>query len=73
MSKQSAKFFSIFGQIETVAANIMIERGKAHLIEQSMIPETALYNKDGQKARFAVRINPGDVGEFEKLIADLRA
>lgn len=72
--RQKTEIFSVFRQIEAVAAQILIDRGHATKIELQDIPEYApKVNKEGEPVMFAV-IVPGDrVAEFEKLIKDIRA
>ena len=65
--------WSIYGQIEEVVARQMEAEGKMRFIYASDIPDSALYNKDGQRARFAVVVQRKYLGEFESRIADLRA
>jgi hypothetical protein len=67
------EIFSVFGQLEAVAADILVERGQARKIPYEQIPETAQFNKLGHKARFAVMMPAGLVPEYEKLIKELRA
>lgn len=67
------QIFSIFGQCEAVAADMMIERHKLTRIEAHEIPETAAVNEFGQRARFAVVMPAKHLREFEKLCAELRA
>ena len=66
--KRSTKIFSIFGQIEDVAAKIMIKDGKAKKIAFEHIPAEVAFNKDGQKARYAISVNGDEVAAFEKLL-----
>lgn len=67
--------YSIFGQIEEVAAEIMVERGLARRIEYRDIPTEMQRNEAGTPARFAIWIfDPKhSTAVFENLIADLRA
>ena len=72
-NNRSSKIFSVFGQIEAVAAEVMIENGKARRIESKDIPLTALFNGKGDVARFAVIIAAEHLREFDELIKDLRS
>ena len=72
MSK-SAQTFSIFGQIEAAAAEVMIADGDITKIEAHMIPASVRTNEHGQHALFAVIVPADRLARFEKLIADLRA
>ncbi len=71
--RDRTEIFSVFGQMEAVAANILIERGQARKIPFDQIPETVQFNKLGQRAQFAVSMRAGLVPEYEKLIKELRA
>ena len=73
MAKRGTEVFSIFGQIEAVAAEIMIERRALRKIAALEIPVSAAFNEFGQRARFAVIVPVQYIPEFENLIADLRA
>jgi hypothetical protein len=67
--KHETQIFSIFGEIEAIAANAMgFER-----IEFDDIPPTARYNDQGKPAKFAVIVPGRAVAEFERRIALLRA
>lgn len=69
-----AQVYSIFGQCEAVAAEMMLRDGRATLrISVADIPETALYNKEGKPALFAILI-PGDqLKTFERLCKEIRS
>lgn len=71
--KAQTQIFSIFGQIEEVAANLMIERHKLHRIKAEDIPPTAAVNDTGQTAKFAVVMPANLIVEFNELIRSLRA
>lgn len=71
--KTTTKIYSIFGQIEAVAAETLIEQGRATKVAASSIPPTARFNHWRQPALFAVIIPERHVAEFEQLIRDLRA
>jgi hypothetical protein len=76
MSKRNTThIYSIFSQIEEVAAKIMIERGLATYISAEDIPIDAdvRYNDKGDAAKFAVSIQSVNVPVFEKMIRDLYA
>lgn len=73
-SKQSTEIWSIFNQIERVASEIMIERGKAIKIPIEDFPVGApLVNDVGTRASFGLIIKRKDVPEFNALCAELRA
>lgn len=67
------EIFSIFGQLEAVAAEIMIKRGEITRIPANEIPPTAAVNEAGQAARFAVIVPRAKIAAFNSLIADLRS
>lgn len=71
--KDTIEIFSVFGQIESVAAEIMIEKGEAKKIDAREIPLSAAFNDHGATAKFAVMMSKNLVPRFNKLIADLRA
>ena len=71
--RRGTEVYSIFGQIESVAAEILIEKGKARKIEARDIPVSAAFDDNGRRASFAVIVPNEHVPEFERLIADLRA
>jgi hypothetical protein len=74
MKRQSSfEVFSIFGQIESVVAKMMVDEGKAKLIELQDIPPSAAYDDEGRRAFFAILINRNNIGEFEYRIRDLAA
>jgi hypothetical protein len=68
---RSTEVYSIFSQIDGVVATMMVEEGKATKIEQDMIPPTALYNEQGQKAQFAIVIPRLHLREYERRVRDL--
>jgi hypothetical protein len=73
MKKRSSTISSIFGQIEGVVANAMAAEGKVHLISPDMIPATALYNDQGDRAHCALVFTPEAEREFDRRVAALRA
>lgn len=70
MSSQT-EIYSIFGQIEKVAADMMIERGKAS--KMTVSPREHKYNDEGKPALMYITIPRKWVHEFETLIENLRA
>lgn len=70
---KSSEVFSIFGQCEAVAADIMIERHGLYRIPASEIPATAAVNDVGTPARFAVVVPARLVPEFNRLCAEMRS
>jgi hypothetical protein len=71
--KPKMEIFSIFGQCERVAAEMLIDKGKARRIDASEIPFEVARNELGQVACFAVMVPGEHVAEFNKLCDDLRA
>lgn len=70
-----AQIYSIFGQIEEVAARTMIEEGTAQQLpgSPSAIPPECRVNEQGEQARMFVTIKNRDVPRFEQLCGDLYA
>lgn len=63
--------FSIFGQIDAVVAQAMVDEGKLVKIWPDDIPATAAVHEDGRHARFAVVVPREHRTEFETRIKDL--
>lgn len=70
---ERTEVFSVFGQIESVACEIMLKEGKGVRIDVTEIPASVLFNDIGQKARFAFLLQKKHLPEFNRLVADLRA
>ena len=78
MAKRATQIFSIFGQIEEVVAQAMIDEGVANKIPFAHIPAEARYQTNpltGQEetAKFAVVMPAALVNVFNARIAALRA
>lgn len=73
MPRNKTQIYSIFGQIESVAAEMLIKRGHATRIERNEVPHSEAVNSAGQPVQFAVVVPSEHIAEFERLIADLRA
>ena len=71
--RSKTEIFSIFGQIDGVVAQMMVDEGKASKIDQDMIPPTALFDGEGRKAQFAIVLPTSRLGEYERRVRDLRA
>jgi hypothetical protein len=71
--KRKTKIYSIFGQLDAVVAEAMASEGKIRRIEQDMIPPTALYDKQGRKAFFAIVMPDEYAGEFMNRLWALKA
>lgn len=69
--RRTAEIFSIFGQCDAVAAQMMIDEGKLTRIEPQDIPVTAAFNDDGAPARFAVVVPPRYLSEFERRCREM--
>jgi hypothetical protein len=72
-SKRKTEIYSIFGQIDAVVAQAMVDEGKLHKIEQKMIPPTALYDNQGRIARFAIVMPAQYAGEYMDRVEALRS
>ena len=66
----STEFYSIYGQLDALAAEDMIKKGKAKRLPDEAIPEDQRKSADGRPLRFAISIKKRDVPEFEQLIRD---
>ena len=71
--KKQTEIWSIFGQIETVVAEAMIEEGVVSKIRAEDIPPTAAFNETGERAKFAIVIQAPLIAEFNRRVAYLRA
>lgn len=72
--RAQTKIFSIFGQIEKVVADAMIEEsgGRIKRIEPDMIPPTALYNEQDQRAYYAIVLSNEEALTFDLRVRQLR-
>lgn len=70
--KRKTEIFSIFGQIEAVVADAMVNEGKLKKIEAMDIPQAVMVDSSGRAAFFAVVVPPQHQLEFEKRIMLLR-
>lgn len=74
-----SQFISIFGQIEQVVAESMVEEQKVRMVPLTQFPEERMcpgvwVNEHGHRAKFAIQINnTAAKAEFERRVADLRA
>lgn len=71
--KKQTQVFSIFGQIETVVAEAMINEKLVTKIDARDIPATVLYNEKGERAKFAIVIPSNLVNNFNDRVRDLYA
>jgi hypothetical protein len=65
--------FSVFGQIEAVIAEAMIEKYGLYRIPAADIPASVAVNDAGTRARFAVVMPTNLLPEFNRRVAELRA
>lgn len=70
---ERTEIFSVFGQLEAVAAEIMIKDGVGTKIPPEQIPASVAVNQFGDRARFAVILPKSKIAAFNNLVADLRA
>lgn len=70
---KTAEVFSIFGQCEAVAAEIMIKEHGLYKIPAHEIPESVATNNAGVAAQFAVVVPARLVPKFNRLCAEMRA
>jgi hypothetical protein len=70
--KKKTQIFSIFGQCERVAAEMMIERYNLHRIDAKDIPPTAAVNDAGRKRalRSSCRPSTGRVRQSTPIARD---
>lgn len=73
MGKKS-QIFSISGQIETVAAEVVIkEHGLLKIMPWDFPEGVAKFDEAGRPVAFAVMMNDTVERQFDKLVATLRA
>jgi hypothetical protein len=70
--KRTTQIYSIFGECDKVVAEMMAAEGKVRRIEPRMIPPTALFNKEGRRAFFAIIMSDEYFAEFEERVANMR-
>jgi hypothetical protein len=77
MKRSRTDIYSIFGEIEAIVAEAMIQEGTVNRIPLEDIPISARYSRmpDGRdvQAKFAIVIPSNLVRVFEKRVLDLRA
>lgn len=72
--KSGIEIFTVFGQIEAIAADFMIKKYGLTKIETRDFPPTVdLENSDGTYARFAVIFPRAHMSEFDHLVSDMLA
>jgi hypothetical protein len=70
----STETYSIYGQIEQVVAQAMVEEGKLTKIEAKDVPESqAIHPGTGCAIKFAVIVPREHSAEFERRIKDMYA
>lgn len=70
--------YSIFGQIEEVAAEFMLKKGKGRKIPLTDFPDERTCpevwtNVNGERAKFAIQLDKHEKVEFDRVIETLRA
>lgn len=73
MAKLRTEIYSIYGQIEEVVANMMIQEGKITRIPREQVPASQSVSATGVPVKFAVIVSPRYNHEFNERIANLRA
>lgn len=73
MKRSKTNICSIFGQIEGVVADAMVQEGLVRRIEPEDIPATARYNEAGERAHCALVFTIETERAFDKRVRDLRA
>jgi hypothetical protein len=71
--RQRSEIYSIFGQIDEVVAQSMVDEGKVTKIEPDMIPATMLFDDQDRRAKFAIVLPHAYLAEYEKRVRDLYA
>lgn len=74
--KRGNEIYSVFGQMEAVAADIMIKKYRLPKIPANEIPNAVRFGTgpyEGVEARFAVVMPRNRIPEFNRLCAELRA
>ena len=69
---KKTSIYSVFGQIDAVVAQAMVEEGKLNMIVRERIPLTALFNEKGEAAQFAVIVPSHHENEFNERCRKLR-
>jgi hypothetical protein len=74
------EIFSIFGQMDAVVAQAMVDEGKATKIEKDLIPEEVRFTPVGEpgdirlrEAQFAIALPRAHLAEYERRVRDLYA
>lgn len=65
--------YSIFGQVDSVIAQAMVDEGKARKIPQDYIPLSALYDARGRKVLFAISMGDEYLPEYIERVRRLSA
>lgn len=71
--RRKSNIYSIFGQIETVVAQAMVDEKKLYRIEFDDIPATERFNADGVRASFAVVMPSEHEPEYNRRVRELYA
>ena len=73
MGKKSTNIISVFGQIEGVVADAMVQEHGIFRIEPKDIPPSVRWDGQGQLAHCALVLTPEREREFDQRVAALRA
>jgi hypothetical protein len=73
MKRTQSDVYSIFGQIDSIVAQQMVDEGKLNKIEAAMIPHSAKFDEAGRQAFFAVIVPRAFAAEFDRRIRELAA
>lgn len=72
MNRTRTRICSIFGQIETVVADTMVQEGLCHRIERNKIPLSARWDRYGRLASCALVFTSETERLFNSRVAALR-
>lgn len=71
--KNKTVVFSVFGQIESVIADMMVNEGLANRIEPYDVPATVRYDDNGKLCHCALIMSAQMEQVFNKRVKELRA
>ena len=72
MSKRRTQIWSIYGQIDEIVARAMVKERKFNQVPKEGIPESQLFDGDGNPLKLAVVVPTQYVAEYEERVAILR-
>jgi hypothetical protein len=70
--KNQTVIFSVWGQIESVIADAMVEEGSATRIPPYLVPRSVRYNDKGEECYCALAMRPEMELMFDKRVWRLR-